>query len=777
MPIIRLTNGSHSIILRHGLNRVVLRQVGRRGLPGERGPSGAVESIVAGTNVTVDDTDPANPIVNATGGGGGGAVDSVNGQTGVVVLDADDISDISTTHRFTTAADITRLAGTSGTNTGDQTLVSLGLTATATELNFTDGVTSSIQTQVDSKQASDSDLTAIAALSPSNDDLIQRKSGAWTNRTPSQVKTDLSLTKSDVGLSNVDNTSDASKPVSTAQAVAIAVVQSDIDAHEANTSNPHSVTKTQVGLGSADNTSDANKPISTATQTALDLKQSLSEKGNANGYASLDGGGKVPVSQLPASLMEYKGVWNASTNSPTLADGSGDTGDVYRVGTAGTQNLGSGSISFDIGDYVIYNGSIWQKSDTTDAVATVFGRTGNVVATSGDYTASQVTSVPAGSVAATTVQAAIDELDTEKQPLDSDLTTIAGLTATTDSIIQSKSSAWTTRTPAQFKTDLVLVKGDVGLGSVDNTSDANKPVSSAQQTAIDGKVADAINDGTTTIAPSQNAVFDALALKQPLDSDLTTIAGLTATTDNFMVAASSAWASRTPAQAKTSLALTKTDVGLSNVDNTSDTAKPVSTAQQTALDLKANLASPTFTGTPAAPTAAAATNTTQIATTAHVFAERSNSVTLTNKTLTSPVINTPTGIVKGDVGLGNVDNTSNATERAATATLTNKRITKRTGTTTSSATPTINTDNVDYFSITALAVDITSFTTNLSGTPTTGQTLWLAITGTATRGVTWGATFESSTVTLPTTTSGTNRLDVGFIWNEVTSKWRCIAAA
>jgi hypothetical protein len=52
----------------------------------------------------------------------------------------------------------------------------------------------------------------------------------------------------------------------------------------------------------------------------------------------------------------------------------------------------------------------------------------------------------------------------------------------------------------------------------------------------------------------------------------------------------------------------------------------------------------------------------------------SSTSTLTNKTLTSPVINTPTGIVKGDVGLGNVDNTSNATERAATATLTNKTI-------------------------------------------------------------------------------------------------------
>jgi hypothetical protein len=103
---------------------------------------------------------------------------------------------------------------------------------------------------------------------------------------------------------------------------------------------------------------------------------------------------------------------------------------------------------------------------------------------------------------------------------------------------------------------------------------------------------------------------------QPLDSDLTTIAGLTATTDNFLVSAASAWASRTPTQAKTSLALVKADVGLGSIDNTSDASKPVSTAQQTALDLKANLGSPALTGTPTAPTAAANTATTQIATTA-----------------------------------------------------------------------------------------------------------------------------------------------------------------
>ena len=114
---------------------------------------------------------------------------------------------------------------------------------------------------------------------------------------------------------------------------------------------------------------------------------------------------------------------------------------------------------------------------------------------------------------------------------------------------------------------------------------------------------------------------------------------------------------------------------------------------------------------------------------------------------------------------------------SSTNTLTNKRITKRTGTTTSSATPTINTDNVDAYFITAQTEAITSFTTNLSGTPTEGQGLLISITGTAARAITWGTSFEASTVALPTTTVSTNRLDVAFIWNTVTSKWRCTGSA
>ena len=109
----------------------------------------------------------------------------------------------------------------------------------------------------------------------------------------------------------------------------------------------------------------------------------------------------------------------------------------------------------------------------------------------------------------------------------------------------------------------------------------------------------------------------------------------------------------------------------------------------------------------------------------------------------------------------------------ATLTLTNKRITKRVRSITSAAQPTINTDNCDYVDITALATNITSMTANLSGTPTIGQTLWISIVGTAQRTIAWGNKFEGEL--LPGKVDNGKRLDVGFIWNAVTSKWRCVA--
>ena len=80
----------------------------------------------------------------------------------------------------------------------------------------------------------------------------------------------VTLAGSITGLDQVDNTSDLDKPVSTLQATAIGVVQTDVDNHEALTNNPHTVTAAQVGLGNVDNTSDLDKPISTLTQAAID---------------------------------------------------------------------------------------------------------------------------------------------------------------------------------------------------------------------------------------------------------------------------------------------------------------------------------------------------------------------------------------------------------------------------------------------------------------------------------------------------------------------------
>lgn len=111
-----------------------------------------------------------------------------------------------------------------------------------------------------------------------------------------------------------------------------------------------------------------------------------SDVGANNGVASLDAGGKVPASQLPNSIMSYEGTWNANTNSPSLADGTGNAGDVYIVSVAGTQNLGSGPITFAAGDWIIYNGATWEKSINSNAVASVNGQTGVVSLDSDDVT-------------------------------------------------------------------------------------------------------------------------------------------------------------------------------------------------------------------------------------------------------------------------------------------------------------------------------------------------------------------------------------------------------
>lgn len=119
-------------------------------------------------------------------------------------------------------------------------------------------------------------------------------------------------------------------------------------------------------------------PSQNAVFDALALKIDLTEKGANNGVATLDAGGKIPVAQLPSTVMEYQGAWNATTNTPALADGTGSAGDVYLVSVAGTQNLGSGAITFAAGDWAVYNGTTWEKTINSNAVVSVNGQQGVV---------------------------------------------------------------------------------------------------------------------------------------------------------------------------------------------------------------------------------------------------------------------------------------------------------------------------------------------------------------------------------------------------------------
>jgi hypothetical protein len=121
---------------------------------------------------------------------------------------------------------------------------------------------------------------------------------------------------------------------------------------------------------------------------------STKNAGAALGVATLDAGGTVPLSQIPASIqggVSYQGTWNASTNTPTLSNGVGTKGYYYVVSVAGSTNL-DGITSWNVGDWAIFNGTVWQKVDNTDAVTSVNGYTGTVNLTYTDVGAFPATS-------------------------------------------------------------------------------------------------------------------------------------------------------------------------------------------------------------------------------------------------------------------------------------------------------------------------------------------------------------------------------------------------
>jgi hypothetical protein len=134
-------------------------------------------------------------------------------------------------------------------------------------------------------------------------------------------------------------------------------------------------------------TVNAQGQLTSAANVSIAIPSSaITDKGLANGIATLDSGGKVPLSELPAAILgalSYQGTWNASTNTPTLISSTGTKGYYYVVSVAGSTNL-DGITDWKVGDWAVYNGTAWQKVDNTDSVTSVNGYTGAVVLAASD---------------------------------------------------------------------------------------------------------------------------------------------------------------------------------------------------------------------------------------------------------------------------------------------------------------------------------------------------------------------------------------------------------
>jgi len=394
----------------------------------------------------------------------------------------------------------------------------------------------------------------------------------------------------------------------------------------------------------------------------------------------------------------------------------------------------------DAGNAISLTGAVtYTDENAQDAI-------GNAVGTGLSYN----DTTGAISVDTTAIQAKVANVDnTEIGYLD-------GVTSSIQTQLNNKlesSTASSTYAPIASPTFTGTVSGvtatHVGLGNVNNTSDANKPVSTATQTALDlkaplasptftGTVAAAsltlsgdltVNGTTTTLNSTTISVDDknielgsvATPSDATADGGGITLKGATDKTFNW-VDATDAWTSSehvnlasgkslylngtllkdatetltnktlTSPVINTPTGITKSDVGLANVDNTTDAGKPVSTATQTALDLKAPLASPTFTGTVAGITKTmvglgSVDNTTDAAKPISTATQTALDLklasataattyeTITNVALKAPIASptftgTVAGITSTMVGLGNVDNTSDANKPVSTATQT-----------------------------------------------------------------------------------------------------------
>jgi hypothetical protein len=239
-----------------------------------------------------------------------------------------------------------------------------------------------------------------------------------------------------------------------------------------------SALKTALSLNNVDNTSDANKPVSSATQTALDAKQATLVSGTnikTVNNTSLLGSGNISISSAVA-WGGVTGTLSNQTDLQTALDGKVDENTAITGATKtkitydakGLVTAGADATTADIADST-------DKRYVTDAQLVVVGNT------SGTNTGDNATNSQYSGLAASKQDTLVS--GTNIKTINSTSLLGSGNVAVEPTI--------TATTSADYyrgdKTFATLNKAAVGLGNVDNTSDANKPVSTATQTALDAK--------------------------------------------------------------------------------------------------------------------------------------------------------------------------------------------------------------------------------------------------------------------------------------------------
>ena len=226
----------------------------------------------------------------------------------------------------------------------------------------------------------------------------------------------------------------------------------------------------------------------------------LTTNGSALSWASVAGG------------LSYQGTWNASTNTPTLTSSVGVNGYYYIVSTAGSTNL-NGITDWQIGDWLLFNGSAWQKIDQSNLVTSVNGQTGAVSLTYTDVNAIGSVTSTDGSVTVSTTSGVAD-------------LSVAVSASTTNVICLVRNTTGATLT----KGTAVYISGATGQNPTVSKAQANNDTNSAQTLGLmSADLANNSNGYVTIIGLIQNIDTSAYTDGEQLYLSPTTAGTLTAT--------------------------------------------------------------------------------------------------------------------------------------------------------------------------------------------------------------------------------------------------------